>query len=265
MLTGYNIAAKNFKFKKIKLRNPSVPDELENIIKSALEREAVKRYMTVKDFKKALEKYMGIAVSEAKEFPGTGCIIIGAAISVPIILLTYSSFKKILDIYSINNFLVNITATMLSYIIFLYFMYRGSQTGTRNQTVMALGGIIFLLIIAILPYGLIAKAELNLNHCKSNLKVIAKAIELYSADTNGFYYPPSLDYLTGNSKDGNLYMKEIPLCPLSSNSEYGYTCSNRGELYNFTLWCNTQGHKGGDICTDGKWPQYNPIEGVKLK
>ena len=65
-------------------------------------------------------------------------------------------------------------------------------------------------------------------------------------------------------KEGQPYIKELPLCP-SCKQSYTYEVSS--EAHNYTLFC---GKEKSHISTrwvgqDGNWPQYTPGEGIKLK
>ena len=62
--------------------------------------------------------------------------------------------------------------------------------------------------------------------CKSNLKNIGTACEMYAADHTGFY-PPSLDELTQNSR----YISAMPVCPLDSSSSYRYVSKRQPDYY----------------------------------
>lgn len=76
--------------------------------------------------------------------------------------------------------------------------------------------------------------DLNLIRCKTNLKNIATACELYSADHNG-NYPKSL-------KEIKSYLPELPTCPISGNTpkegETNYEYSTNSSLDSYTLRCN---------------------------
>lgn len=61
--------------------------------------------------------------------------------------------------------------------------------------------------------------------CKSNLKNIGTACEMYAADHNGFY-PTSLDELTTNR-----YISAMPVCPLDSSSSYKYVSKKQPDYY----------------------------------
>lgn len=58
----------------------------------------------------------------------------------------------------------------------------------------------------LVPNFLRAKARGQLTACKSNLKNIATALEMYASDHQG-YYPEDLEKLTP------VYLKTIPTCP----------------------------------------------------
>ena len=106
--------------------------------------------------------------------------------------------------------------------------------------------------------------------CRSNLKNIGTAMEMYSTDWSG-KYPESLSILTPN------YLKTIPVCPVSNEMRYravfgpgvGYNLGGTdesGKKYEgfqdyYLVWCEGQEHKK---YYDGfeNFPQYDGIQGM---
>ncbi len=68
--------------------------------------------------------------------------------------------------------------------------------------------------------------------CKSNLKNISTALQLYNND-NDTRFPVSLDFLTPT------YMGVMPKCPSATNT-YGYDHIETPESY--TIYCNGLNH-----------------------
>ncbi len=80
--------------------------------------------------------------------------------------------------------------------------------------------------------------EHDLAECKSNLKNLATALEMYSTDHLG-RFPPSLEQLTPN------YLRAIPTCPAARNEVYseGYEFGMAPDFYH--LRC--KGHNHPDV------------------
>ena len=108
--------------------------------------------------------------------------------------------------------------------------------------------------------------------CTENLKKIGTDLEFYSDDNNG-QYPDKLEKLKVN---GESYLESIPECKARddffnkifyfrsiSHKSYGYIVSD--DFTHYTLYCNTPGLHGRLYESDKCWPQYNPVEGVKIK
>lgn len=88
-------------------------------------------------------------------------------------------------------------------------------------------------------------SEQNWTYCKSNLKNLATALEMYSTD-NGGRYPLGLEALPG----GN-YLKLIPSCPTQAVYSYEVTASPD----RFTLNCKGSHPQAG-------YPQYSSDQGL---
>ncbi|MEW6280071.1 MAG: prepilin-type N-terminal cleavage/methylation domain-containing protein [Candidatus Eremiobacterota bacterium] len=114
--------------------------------------------------------------------------------------------------------------------------------------------IIAILAAILVPNFIKARAQAQLSGCKSNLKNIGTALEMYSTDFGG-HYPPSLDELEPN------YMKEIPDCPSFGDDTYkaGYVSASVPDAY--TVVCSGANHKGAGI-TVADYPQYNSTQGL---
>ena len=92
--------------------------------------------------------------------------------------------------------------------------------------------------------------------CKSNLKNIGTACEMYSTDFAG-HYPPTgkLFLLTPN------YLKTIPTCVAASKDTYSATY--RGSLGSpdaYTFYCAGNNHENAG--TPANFPQYNSVAGL---
>jgi competence protein ComGC len=110
----------------------------------------------------------------------------------------------------------------------------------------------------------------NETGCKSNLKNIGTAMEMYSTDWYG-KYPTSLSQLTPN------YLKTLPECPLTYEMTYraafgpgvgynkGMELEDGTRMEPFTdyylIWCEGTVHKER-YETPENFPQYDGIQGL---
>lgn len=106
--------------------------------------------------------------------------------------------------------------------------------------------------------------------CRSNLKNLSTAMEMYSTDWQG-HYPSSLSTLTPN------YLISIPACPVSRASSYravigpgvGYNKGHTSEdgivtpPYSdyYLIWCEGDEHKR-QYGTPENFPQFDGITGM---
>lgn len=128
-------------------------------------------------------------------------------------------------------------------------------------------GIAALGTMALMAIGVWGKNELrrsghrpgNLTACKSNLKNIGTALEMYSTDFSG-KYPPRLDVLTPN------YLKTIPSCPTVSKVTYRAYFGKGAPLNTgafedyYYLECAGANHTSVSVM--GNYPAYNAIQGL---
>ncbi len=118
---------------------------------------------------------------------------------------------------------------------------------------------------AILSPGYIkAPDQGKLTACKSNLKNIATACEMYSTDFKG-HYPPTLSLLTPN------YLKVIPNCSAAKSDTYSATYQSTppsdeqspeeqvGGAY--TFYCRGKNHEKASN-TPENFPQYSSYQGL---
>lgn len=201
--------------------------------------------------------------AEKKESPGIlgfGCL---GLLIIFFLCGSYCGTARILEYFSINNFIAQILITGLLFILCSFFIIYGALKGRcmGGDSIMCIGFILILTII-FLPNFLISRQQGKLATCESNLKNIATALEMYAADYKE-HYPPSLDYLTREIDNGP-YIKELPKCP-ASNSLYTYEYCISPD--NFTLWCGKAGFhfRVGEVSEEGNWPQYTPAKGIMYK
>ena len=91
--------------------------------------------------------------------------------------------------------------------------------------------------------------------CKSNLKNIGTACEMYSTDNEG-RYPRSLAQLTPN------YLKILPTCYAAGKENYSasYVAASTPDLY--TVFCSGHFHAGAGVAPN--YPQYTAQDGLVL-
>jgi prepilin-type N-terminal cleavage/methylation domain-containing protein len=137
---------------------------------------------------------------------------------------------------------------------------RGGFTLIELMIVIA---IIAILAAILVPNFIRARAQGQLTACKSNLKNIGTAMEMYSTDWSGKY--PSVGgmaLLTPN------YLKTIPECPAAGSVTYTATFgSSAAPTYNtagfqdyYFIQCAGPNHTAVSVPVD--YPQYDGIQGL---
>jgi hypothetical protein len=97
-----------------------------------------------------------------------------------------------------------------------------------------------------------ARAKGQLTACKSNLKNIGTALEMWSTDYDG-KYPESLSKLTPD------YLRMIPECPAANQDTYSGTYLHSGVEY-FQVRCSGKHHNAAGL--PANFPAYNNVEGL---
>ena len=125
-----------------------------------------------------------------------------------------------------------------------------------------IGAVCVIILAAILVPNLIRqRAPSNGMACKSNLKNIGTAMEMYSTDYEG-KYPRNLSLITPN------YLKTIPECPRQGHGSLGYFVQfGVGVPYNtagfedyYFLQCEGSNHTS--VSVPANYPQYDGIQGL---
>ncbi len=91
--------------------------------------------------------------------------------------------------------------------------------------------------------------------CKSNLRNIATALEMYTTDNAG-RYPTSLSVL---ARDG-WYLKSIPTCPAAGCDTYSASYRSATDPDAYTLFC--QGANHANVGYPADYPQYDSNQGL---
>jgi hypothetical protein len=98
-----------------------------------------------------------------------------------------------------------------------------------------------------------------LTACKSNLKNLGTALEMYSTDWDG-KYPSTLDSVLP------IYLKTLPECPAAATmsyvAEFGPTASGNHQHFEdyYILHCSGHHHKA--VSLEENYPKYNGVEGL---
>jgi type II secretory pathway pseudopilin PulG len=111
--------------------------------------------------------------------------------------------------------------------------------------------IIAILAAILVPNFIRARAQGQVTACKSNLKNIGTALEMYSTDASG-RYPTDKTKLTPD------YLKSIPTCASAGSDTYAYSSASNPDSY--TVYCSGNNHKG--VGAPAGYPQYNSIQGL---
>jgi len=277
MLTLYDPTVTPFSFPAMDSFNPSVSGSLDGIIKRAIELEPLKRYISSREFKETLEKYLG-----TYKFPSDSERIISEkpmsflsrrvhVVSV-LLICTIAGFIFDLLIHHLPGFTIGAFFLGIYLLLFIFLTEKAVffVTGKKyspHPTIPELFIVLAIFIILgliLVPNFECAQASQNHSICISNLKNIAAALEMYAEDNEG-HYPPSLDHLTQNPGDVP-YIKKLPVCS-HHQSSYDYNFNSGPD--NFTIWCaKPEAHRTYrfytyDLMPEGEcWPQYSPGEGI---
>jgi type II secretory pathway pseudopilin PulG len=128
--------------------------------------------------------------------------------------------------------------------------------------VVSLAAVTLLLAAILVPNFVRARARGQLTACKSNLKNIGTALEMYSTDWSG-KYPVSTSLLTPN------YLKTVPDCPSAASNSYRayfgvkapYNVGPEGPYEDYYyIECAAENH--ANVSVTSNFPAYNGIQGL---
>ena len=114
----------------------------------------------------------------------------------------------------------------------------------------AVGSVVAAILV---PNFVRARGQGQATACKSNLKNIGTALEMYSTDHDG-HFPSSLSQLVPS------YLKWVPTCPSAGKDTYSpsFQASARPDAY--TVICG--GHNHGGAGLSPTYPQYTSFQGL---
>ena len=115
--------------------------------------------------------------------------------------------------------------------------------------------IIAILAAILVPNFIRARAQGQFTACKSNLKNIATALEMYSTDAQG-RYPTALSLLSSGEK----YLKTIPTCASAGTDTYSSVYTRAANPDRYTVYCSGTNH--GAVDAAAGYPQYNSVSGL---
>lgn len=116
-----------------------------------------------------------------------------------------------------------------------------SRKGFTLIELMIVIAIIAILAAILVPNFIRARAQGQLTSCKSNLKNIGTALEMYATDNLGRYPREGVEEkLTSDVGGQQAYLKDIPRCPSAGKSTYAYIATQNPDVY--TLYCSGSNH-----------------------
>lgn len=132
-----------------------------------------------------------------------------------------------------------------------------SRKGFTLIELMIVIAIIAILAAILVPNFIRARAQGQVTSCKSNLKNIGTACEMYATD-NGGRYPKTLDDLKKEANGQQPYMKSLPKCPSAGTMTYAYSYHANPDVY--TMYCSGSNHTAAGCDTD--YPKFTATMGL---
>jgi predicted Ser/Thr protein kinase len=267
LLTGQDMLSFNFRFPPLSHFAPSVPPWLEKVIMRCLSVNPGERYRSAADLLFDLENQkfspgpagIGDPLDTAQPAPaGASSSLslwqsLGAVYGVVFFfILQYGSVTLLAlltgdraDSSGCSTYLTIVVAACILFFLLL----RKIQVPDALTIVLIPGLLVLFLGVIMVPGFIRARAQGTLTACKSNLKEIGQAIELYDADhlSSG---PDKLESLVPK------YLKALPTCP-AGHRLYGYVRDARSR--NYTIYCSGDMHVP---ITKIFYPQYSAMYGV---
>lgn len=145
-------------------------------------------------------------------------------------------------------------------------MKKLGRKGFTLIELMIVIAIIAILAAILVPNFVKARAQGQLTSCKSNLKNIGTACEMYAADHNGRYPTQAADLNQPEAANTSAYLQRFPECPLNANNgqegAYTYDFAQNPDYY--IVWCTNGNHaQAGVEFTEGNnWPKFDSQVGL---
>jgi prepilin-type N-terminal cleavage/methylation domain-containing protein len=128
------------------------------------------------------------------------------------------------------------------------------KAGFTLIELMIVIAIIAILAAILVPNFIRARAQGQLTACKSNLKNIGTACEMYSTDFAGRYPVGGASLLTPN------YLKTIPTCASAGSNTYTTAFTATSNPDGYTFYCSGSNHLSANEAAN--YPQYNSTQGL---
>ena len=140
------------------------------------------------------------------------------------------------------------------------FNLKKKKAGFTLIELMIVIAIIAILAAILVPNFLKARAQGQLTACKSNLKNMATALEMYASDFGGRYPTAFQTQMTS----GN-YLKAVPTCPAAGGDTYSSTYTSVTTPDSFSFWCSGTNHAkaySAFTASSTNYPQYSAERGL---
>jgi len=261
VLSGEDLEQFGFSVPPLSKFNSQVTPALESIIARCLQRDPAHRYRGAGDLKKDLAGILerpaqGVPLSAQPPVSSAqmqspvqartqlSSTPLGVTAVIWLLFLIFGASRS--DYFYELMVPIFLGALLVTLFSFIYYLVKGGCSMAFYVVVITLFTVYYLIPNFMRPP----------NHggrhtaCKSNLKNIGTAMEMYSSDHQG-RYPPALGYVTPN------YLKTIPTCPSAGKVTYGYVRATDPDCY--TTWCSGSYHTR---FTNPNYPQYDAIQGL---